>query len=256
MHSWFGGFLHVALIKRVTEQFAPGISLRGLHGFKRLFFLFIGQGGIVADALPFLLGRATDFVERQNLVRRRAGLLRGRIHLAIERVLQQFILLVIIGSKHLLHALIPLLLQLLTTGRDRGVVRVGQKLKLLVDGVGQAKQRAELVGRVGQSVQFSAQRAGMAGVSQQILLELFRVERLRQFGAGLFSHPGQFCRVRLLALFLQRVQISLSPFRRPAFNVANGVFGLGRKRTEKGPVERRTVGMSGIGIVTGLPIGA
>src|SRR5216117_1362966 len=127
MNSWFDGFLQVALIKRVTEQFAPGVSLRGLHGLKRLFFLFVGQGGIATDALPFLLGRATDFIERQNLVRRRAGLLSDRMHLAIERVLQQFILLVIVGSKHLLNALISLLLQLLTTGRDGGVVRVGQK---------------------------------------------------------------------------------------------------------------------------------
>src|SRR5213593_3779084 len=118
MHSWFGGFLHVALIKRVTEQFAPGISLRGLHGFKRLFFLFIGQGGIVTDALPFLLGRAADFIERQNLVRRHVGLLSGCAHIAIKRVLQQFILLVIVGSKRLLHGLFPLLLQLLTAGRN------------------------------------------------------------------------------------------------------------------------------------------
>src|SRR5438876_6058810 len=247
MHSWFGGFLHVALIKRFYEQFAPGISLRGLHGFRRLFFLFIGQGGIVADALPFLLGRATDFIERQNLVRRRAGLLSDRIHVAIERVLQQFILLVIVGSKHLLHALIPLLLQLLTTGRDGRVVRVGQKQKLLVDGVGQAKQRAELVRRVGQPVQFTAQRAGLAGVSQQILFELFRIERLREFSAGLLSHPGKFRRVGLFALFLQRVQINLTPFRLAAFNVANGVFGLRRKHTENGPVQGRTVRMGGIG---------
>src|SRR5437667_5909500 len=152
MNSWFGGFLQVALIKRVTEQFAPGISLRGLHGFQRLFFLLVGQAGIVTDALPFLLRGAADFIKRYNLVGRSAGLLSGRVHLAIKRVLRQLILLVIVGSKRLLDALFPLLLQFPTTGNTVGVVRVGQKLKFLVDGVGQAKQRAELLGRVGESV--------------------------------------------------------------------------------------------------------
>ena len=83
---------------------------------------------------------------------------------------------------------------------------------------------------------------------------VLRAEHLRQFAARLLTQPGQFGGIRWLAFLLHRVEIPLAPLGSAAFDVAHRLLDLRGQRTQNRSVERQTVRMGRIRIVTGLPL--
>ena len=91
-----------------------------------------------------------------------------------------------------------------------GICAVGQKLNLLIEGVGGAENIAKFVGcglEEFELTKLSPQVVGILGITQQEFFELRRAEYALKFSAGLLPQAGHFRRIRGLARVALRFEI-------------------------------------------------